>query len=35
MIVFCILRQAQFKVLTFALINSEVFAYVFINKFFV
>jgi len=34
MIVFCILRQAQFKVLTLALINSEVFAYVFINKFF-
>jgi len=34
MIVFCILHQAQFKVLTLALINSEVFAYVFINKFF-
>ncbi len=34
MIVFCILRQAQFKVLTFALINSEVSAYVFMNKFF-
>jgi len=34
MIVFCILRQAQFKVLVFALIDSEVFAYVFMNKFF-
>jgi len=34
MIVFCILRQAQFKVLTFTLIDSEVFAYVFMNKFF-
>jgi len=34
MIVFCILHQAQSKVLTFALIDSEVFAYVFINKFF-
>jgi hypothetical protein len=35
MIVFCILRQAQFKVLALALINSEVFVYVFMNKFFV
>jgi len=34
MIVFCILRQAQSKVFTFALIDSEVFAYVFMNKFF-
>jgi hypothetical protein len=34
MIVFCILRQAQFRVLALALINSEVFAYVFMNKFF-
>ncbi len=34
MIVFCILRQAKSKVLTFALIDSEVSAYVFINKFF-
>jgi len=34
MIVFYILRQTQFKVLTFALIDSEVFAYVFMNKFF-
>jgi len=34
MIVFCILRQAQFKVLTLTLINSEVSTYVFMNKFF-
>ncbi len=34
MIVFCILRQAQSKVLTLALIDSEVSAYVFMNKFF-
>ncbi len=34
MIVFCILRQAQSRVLTLALIDSEVFTYVFINKFF-
>ncbi len=34
MIVFCILRQAQFKVLTLALIDNEVFTYVFMNKFF-
>ncbi len=34
MIVFCILRQAQSKVLTFALIDSEVSTYVFMNKFF-
>ncbi len=34
MIVFCILRQAQFKVLVLILIDSEVFAYVFMNKFF-
>ncbi len=34
MIVFCILRQAQSKVLTFTLIDSEVSAYVFMNKFF-
>ncbi len=34
MIVFCILHQAQFKVFTLALIDSEVFAYVFMNKFF-
>jgi len=35
MIVFCILRQAQSRVLALALIDSEVFAYVFMNKFFV
>ncbi len=34
MIVFCILRQAQSRVLVLALIDSEVFAYVFMNKFF-
>jgi len=34
MIVFCILRQAQSKVLVLTLINSEVSAYVFMNKFF-
>jgi len=34
MIVFCILRQAQSKVLTLTLIDSKVFAYVFMNKFF-
>jgi len=34
MIVFCILRQAQFRVLILALIDSEVSAYVFMNKFF-
>ncbi len=34
MIVFYILRQAQSKVLTFALIDNEVSAYVFMNKFF-
>jgi len=34
MIVFCILRQAQSKVLTFTLIDNEVSAYVFMNKFF-
>jgi len=34
MIVFCILCQAQSKVLTLALIDSEVFTYVFMNKFF-
>ncbi len=34
MIVFCILHQAQSKVLTLTLIDSEVFAYVFMNKFF-
>jgi len=34
MIVFYILCQAQSKVLTLALINSKVFAYVFMNKFF-
>ncbi len=34
MIVFCILRQAHFKVLVLILIDSEVFAYVFLNKFF-
>ncbi len=34
MIVFCILRQAQFKVLILILIDSEVSAYVFMNKFF-
>ncbi len=34
MIVFCILCQAQFKVLALALIDSEVSAYVFMNKFF-
>jgi len=34
MIVFCILRQAQSKVFALVLIDSEVFAYVFMNKFF-
>ena len=34
MIVFYILRQAQSKVLTLALIDNEVSAYVFMNKFF-
>ncbi len=34
MIVFCILRQAQFKVLALALIDSEISAHVFMNKFF-
>ncbi len=34
MIVFCILRQTQSRVLTFALIDSEVSVYVFMNKFF-
>jgi len=34
MIVFCILCQAQSKVLILALIDSEVSAYVFMNKFF-
>ncbi len=34
MIVFYILHQAQFKVLAFALIDSEVLIYVFMNKFF-
>jgi len=34
MIVFCILRQAQSRVFILALIDSEVFAYVFMNKFF-
>jgi len=34
MIVFCILHQAQSRVFTLALIDSEVFAYVFMNKFF-
>jgi len=34
MIIFCILRQAQFKVLTLTLIDNKVFAYVFMNKFF-
>ncbi len=34
MIVFCILRQAKFKVLALALIDSKVSAYVFMNKFF-
>ncbi len=34
MIEFYILRQAQFKVLALILIDSEVFAYVFMNKFF-
>ncbi len=34
MIVFCILRQAQSRVLVLALIDSEVSAYVFMNKFF-
>ncbi len=32
MIVFCILRQAQSKVSAFALINSDVSAYIFMNK---
>jgi len=34
LIVFCILRQAQFKVLALALIDSEIFVYVFMNKLF-
>jgi len=34
MIVFCILRQVQFRVFTLALIDNEVFVYVFMNKFF-
>ncbi len=34
MIVFCILRQAQSKVLVLILIDSEVSAYIFMNKFF-
>jgi len=34
MIVFCILRQAQSRVLVLTLIDSEVSAYVFMNKFF-
>jgi len=34
MIVFCILHQAQSRVLALALIDSEVSTYVFINKFF-
>jgi len=34
MIVFCILRQAQSRVLALTLIDSEVSAYVFMNKFF-
>jgi hypothetical protein len=34
MIIFCILRQAQSKVLALALIDNEVSAYVFMNKFF-
>jgi len=34
MIVFCILHQAQSKVLILALIDNEVSAYVFMNKFF-
>ncbi len=34
MIVFCILHQAQFKVFILTLIDNEVFAYVFMNKFF-
>jgi len=34
MIVFCILRQAQSRVLALTLIDNEVFAYVFMNKFF-
>jgi len=34
MIVFCILRQAQSRVLVLALIDNEVLTYVFMNKFF-
>ncbi len=34
MIVFCILRQAQSRVLVLTLIDNEVSAYVFMNKFF-
>ncbi len=34
MIVFCILRQAQSRVLALTLIDNEVFVYVFMNKFF-
>jgi len=34
MIVFCILHQAQSKVFAFALIDNEISAYVFMNKFF-
>ncbi len=33
-IIFCILRQAQSRVLTLALIDSEVSVYIFMNKFF-
>jgi len=34
MIVFCILHQAQSRVFILILIDSEIFAYVFMNKFF-
>ena len=34
MIVFCILRQAQSRVFILTLIDSEIFTYVFMNKFF-
>ena len=34
MIIFCILRQIQYKIFVLILINNEIFVYVFIDKFF-
>ena len=34
MIVFCILRQIQFKIFVSTLIDNDVFVYIFIDKFF-